>query len=416
MRINTPFSAEQAHSLAQSAKDFNMPGLAIAVIAPGKKALMLHGVTSIAGRAVNERSWFSIASVGKHFTATALLELAMRQRVDLSKPIGHYLTDVPRAWASRSILSLLRHSSGLAEYLSAAPEEPIPADRSSFMARYSSLSPAFNEGTGWMYTNTNYILLGMLIAQLHGSNYADALHNLFVQINCGGATVASPSWAREANENDLSAASIDLESAKREVIGDGDVCLTPNGALIWLEQLVDGGLLDSQHHSLMLTAGPIATGRPSRRARTSCSRPRTHRALRGCAHGSTRERHARRAPQGKSRRGSLRPFGAWDPRRWRRRRTCSRAAPARARSTRPRKSAQSCSGHARRPSKSPRPRHTRHRLGSVKLSRRRVKLSRGVTRTRGAHEYPIIVYAMQKIRCVVCELVKSNFPTRSQCT
>ena len=263
MRINTPFSAKQAHALAQSAKDFNIPGLAIAVIAPGKKALMLHGVTSIAGRAVNERSWFSIASVGKHFTATALLELAMRQRVDLSKPIGHYLTDVPSGWANRSILSLLRHSSGLAEYLSAAPEEPIPADRSSFMARYSSLSPAFNEGTGWMYTNTNYILLGMLIAQLHGSNYADALHNLFGKFDCGGATVASPSWARQANENDLFAASIDLESAKREVIGDGDVCLTPNGALIWLEQLVDGGLLDSQHHSLMFTAGPIATGRPS---------------------------------------------------------------------------------------------------------------------------------------------------------
>ncbi len=114
-----------------------------------------------------------------------------------------------------------------------------------------------------MYTNTNYILLGMLIAQLHGSNYADALHNLFGKFDCGGATVASPSWARQANENDLFAASIDLESAKREVIGDGDVCLTPNGALIWLEQLVDGGLLDSQHHSLMLTAGPIATGRPS---------------------------------------------------------------------------------------------------------------------------------------------------------
>ena len=263
MRNNIPFPSEQAHSLAKTANDFNIPGLAIAVIAPGQKSLMLHGVTSSAGRAVNERSWFSVASVGKHFTATALLELAMRKRVDLSKPIGHYLTDVPGAWASRSILSLLRHSSGLAEYLYAAPEEPIPANRSSFMARYSSMPPAFDEGAGWMYTNTNYILLGMLIAQLNGSNYADALHNLFEKIDSDGATVASPSWARQANENDLFAASIDLESAKREVIGDGDVCLTPAGALIWIEQIIDGGLLDLQHHSLMFTAGPIATGRPS---------------------------------------------------------------------------------------------------------------------------------------------------------
>ena len=263
MRITTPFQTEQAHSLAQTAKDFNICGLAIAVVAPGRKALMLHGATSSSGRAVNERSWFSVASVGKHFTATAVLELAMRKRLNLSKPIGHYLTDVPEAWAGRSILSLLRHSSGLPEYLSATLEEPVPDKRPSFMARYASLAPAFDEGAGWMYTNTNYILLGMLIAQVSGDNYADALQNLFKQVGCEGATVASPSWARQANENESHTISRDLDSARREVIGDGDVCLTPAGALIWLEQMIDGGLLDTQHQSLMFTAGPLATGRPS---------------------------------------------------------------------------------------------------------------------------------------------------------
>ena len=263
MRTPIPFPADLAGGLKRSARAFGVPGLAVAVLAPGRKALLLDGVTAPGGRAVDGRAWFSVASLGKHLTAAAVLDLAQRGRVNLDAAIGRHLPTVPAAWADRTVLGLLRHSSGLAEYLSAAPAEPVPTTLPGFMARYATLAPAFDEGAGWMYTNTNYILLGMLVAQASGGRYASAVQGLFQRAGCDGAAVAGPGWARQANQDPSRAGGPDPDTATREVIGDGDVCLTPAGALRWLEVLLDGELLDAGHHGLMFTAGRLASGRPS---------------------------------------------------------------------------------------------------------------------------------------------------------
>lgn len=257
------FPADRAAALRHSARGFGIPGLALALRAPGRACLLLDGVAAPGGRAVDDRTWFSVASLGKHVTAAAVLELAQRGRVELAAPIGRYLEDVPAAWADRQVLALLRHGSGLAEYLSAAPAPPEPADRAGFMARYAALAPAFAEGEGWLYANTNYILLGMLVAQAAGCSYADAVGALLQRAVGEGAMVAGPQWARSANADAARAGTRDPASAVREVIGDGDVCFTPAGALRWLERLLDGGLLDAPHEALMFSAAPLATGRPS---------------------------------------------------------------------------------------------------------------------------------------------------------
>ena len=131
------------------------------------------------------------------------------------------------------------------------------------MTRYAKMSPAFQEGNGWMYTNTNYILLGMLVAQVSGVSYAQALEDLLRRAGSTGIAVGGPAWARQANADASRAGTSDPDCSAREVIGDGDVCFTPTGAKRWLELLLDGGLLDPWHDRLMFSAGELATGRPS---------------------------------------------------------------------------------------------------------------------------------------------------------
>ena len=264
MRYSIDVPGDLATQLRDTAAKFEVPGLAIAMAAPGRRAVFLHGEAELgSGRLVSEDTWFSVASLGKHVTAAAVLDLAQRGLVDLSAPIDRYLRDLPPAWAGRSVSSLLRHTSGLPEYLAYTGNEVVPEDRRTFMSTYGAMVPAFGESQGWIYTNTNYILSGFLIAQLSGQSYAEAVQSLFGRMDCVGAAVSSPQWARDTNRQPPKQATIDQASWKREVIGDGDVSFTPSGALKWLEGLLDQRLLDEAHLGLMFSGSHLATGRTS---------------------------------------------------------------------------------------------------------------------------------------------------------
>ena len=264
MRNPVELNSELGDTLSRAARGFGVPGLAIALAAPGRKALWTDGLIDLAtARPVRRSSWFSVASLGKHVTAAAVLHLAQRGELDLSAPVGHYLNDLPAAWAGRSVLSLLHHTSGLPEYLAHQPADPVPDDRRSFMARYGQLVPAFDEGDAWIYTNTNYILAGMLVAQLQGQPYTQAVQSMLDRAGCPGAMVGSPAWARSTNAGDPHSVARDEASARREVIGDGDACFTPDGALRWLEVLLDDQLLDAEHSRILFSPGLLTSGRPS---------------------------------------------------------------------------------------------------------------------------------------------------------
>lgn len=108
----------------------------------------------------------------------------------------------------------------------------MPTTRGAFMRQYAGLAPVFDEGAAWMYSNTNYILLGFIIAALSGVSYAEAAQTLFARVGGAGITVGSPHWARAANSADLGPDARDQESWAREVIGDGDISACSAAPLI----------------------------------------------------------------------------------------------------------------------------------------------------------------------------------------
>lgn len=258
-----PLSPRQADWLADQAGALAVPGLALSLVAPGRRSLFTWGVEAAgSNRAVSDDTWFSVASLGKHVTACAVQDLARQGRLGLDDRIEAHLTDLPPAWAGRSVRSLLTHTSGLPEYLSYTGSEPVPEDGADFMRLYGQLVPAFDEGEGWIYTNTNYILLGLLVARASGRSYGAAVQSLFDRAVCPGATVASPAWTRQANAQGLGAHARDAASAARQVIGDGDVSFTAKGALAWLQTLLDApeDLLASMEPAVLRTGRPAAYG------------------------------------------------------------------------------------------------------------------------------------------------------------
>ena len=260
----SPLPAALAATLTGSAREFGIPGLAVCLLAPGRRSVFTTGVeTTGSERPVTGNTWFSVASLGKHVTACAVLDLAQAGALDLEAPIGRYLADVPAAWAQRPVLSLLRHTSGLPEYLAYTEAETVPERRDEFMRSYGAMATVFEPDAGWIYTTTNYILLGFLIAQLAGRPYAAALQSLFDRAGCVGATVASPQWTRDANALGLGIAGRDAASARREVIGDGDISFTAQGALDWMQALLGDRLLSAASMATMFSPALLHTSRPS---------------------------------------------------------------------------------------------------------------------------------------------------------
>lgn len=260
----TPLPAALAATLTEKAREFGIPGLAVSLVAPGRRSVFTTGVEAPGSeRPVTGGTWFSVASLGKHVTACAVLDLAQTGAVDLEAPIGRYLADVPAAWSKRSVISLLRHTSGLPEYLAYTEAETVPERRDEFVRTYGAMATAFEPDEGWIYTNTNYILLGFLIAQLARRPYAAAVQSLFDRVGSVGATVASPQWTREANAQSLGILGRDAASARREVIGDGDVSFTAHGALAWLQALLGDQLLSATSMSTMFSPALLRTSRPA---------------------------------------------------------------------------------------------------------------------------------------------------------
>lgn len=251
-------------NLAHLARAFSIPGLCVVVRKPEKSAVYCLGRDGEGGgRPVDERTWFQAASTGKHVTACAVLDLASKGKLDLERPIGAYLEDLPAPWRDRSILSLLRHTSGLPEYLAYTDGEEVPTTRDAFMARYADLKPFAAQNEAWSYSNTNYILLGFLIAQVSGTSYCVCVEALLARAGAEGAAVASPQWVREANALSLGPKARDSQSAAREVIGDGDIAFTADGALHWLGALLGDGVLDARACDTLFEPAMLNSGRVS---------------------------------------------------------------------------------------------------------------------------------------------------------
>jgi len=123
---------------------------------------------------------FRVWSVTKTFTATIVLQLVAERRLRLSDTIERYLPGVVPSGKKITIRQLLKHRSGLANFTDdtawldrarrSRSIRPIDA------LRFAAAQPlAFPPGSDWMYSNTNYIALGLVIEKLTGKSYREEL-------------------------------------------------------------------------------------------------------------------------------------------------------------------------------------------------------------------------------------------------
>ncbi|MDB5198561.1 MAG: beta-lactamase [Chitinophagaceae bacterium] len=136
---------------------------------------------------LTEHSAFHLASVSKTFTAMAVLKLAEQGKLKLDDDVKLYFPNFP--YNDITIRLLLSHRSGLPNYLYFM--EQLGWDKKTFCGNNDVLDylikyqPAlsYKPNTHFSYCNTNYALLGLIIAKASGKTYAEFLqHNFFTPL------------------------------------------------------------------------------------------------------------------------------------------------------------------------------------------------------------------------------------------
>ena len=168
-------------ALTRSFGETGAPGVVVGIWIPGEGTFVTaKGVADIKTRApMRIADHFRVGSITKTFTATALLILVDEGKLGLDDPVGKYMPWVPNG-DNITLRMLADMTSGLHNYTE--DDAWVKKAFSDFQRVWTprelvdvgiSHPPDFPPGKGWHYSNTNYVLLGMILEQVTGRKIQD---------------------------------------------------------------------------------------------------------------------------------------------------------------------------------------------------------------------------------------------------
>jgi CubicO group peptidase (beta-lactamase class C family) len=163
----------QIDRIAQEAlAQTGVPSASIAVVRDGQIAYIhAYGMARLDPlTAAQPEMRYSIGSISKQFTAAAMLMLVEQHKLSLDDPVSRYLPNLTRA-REVTIRQLLSHTSGYQDYwpqdyVPPFMTQPVTAER--IMDLWGRKPLDFDPGTKWQYSNTNYVIAGVIVEKVSG--------------------------------------------------------------------------------------------------------------------------------------------------------------------------------------------------------------------------------------------------------
>ena len=122
-----------------------------------------------------------LASISKQFTSMLILQLAAENKLQLNIPITSYLGDYPKSSGDKiTIHHLLSHTSGIPNYTSFPTYWEMmrkPHSPADITKLFADLDLEFTPGEKFNYSNSGYVLLGIIIENITGTTYEQALQD-----------------------------------------------------------------------------------------------------------------------------------------------------------------------------------------------------------------------------------------------
>jgi D-alanyl-D-alanine carboxypeptidase len=287
--------------LRKRAKPEHISAVSLSISFPARTENLnvVTGRTSLRpdGVPITPESLFQIGSITKSFTAAAILQLEAEGALSIDQTVGYWLPQYP-AWRDVTIRRLLNMTSNIYGY------DNVPAMMRAEVATIhrrwtppiliGMVDPTYGHAppppTGWYYSNTNYLLAGMIIERVTGRSYAEEIQRRFLGASLGlEETYYSPNVYPRAVLDRLVSGYYFNPDPKQPWLGPligadvrtgdlswagaaGGIIARPQDVTHWVRALYEGDLLPPRQREELLTIVSMRTGKPI--PRTSEKDPR----------------------------------------------------------------------------------------------------------------------------------------------
>jgi CubicO group peptidase (beta-lactamase class C family) len=154
----------------------HIPGLSLLVVKDGEIVRAEgFGLANLELQVpVKTETIFQSGSVGKQFTATAVMMLVEEGKIGLDDPLTKFFPGAAPAWKGVTVRELLSHTAGFGDYPKDFNFRKDWAE-DELLKLVESIPLAYTPGTKWEYSNLGYLTLGILIHRVTGEFYGDFL-------------------------------------------------------------------------------------------------------------------------------------------------------------------------------------------------------------------------------------------------
>jgi CubicO group peptidase (beta-lactamase class C family) len=212
---------------------------------------------------------YRLASVTKQFTAAAILLLREDKKLSLDDRVRTWFPSLPKALDSVTIQNLLTHTSGIIDYEDLIPKGTTTQVHDSDVLRLleSQDSTYFRPGSNYLYSNSGYSLLALIVERASGKSFATFLHdrvfaplgmNKTVAYENGISTVSNRAFGYTTKDGAWTRKDQSTTSA---VLGDGGIYSSIDDMAKWDAALYDSRLLSDESRRLAFTPH-TATDKP----------------------------------------------------------------------------------------------------------------------------------------------------------
>ena len=248
----------------------HIPGLTLLVSRSGKPIRTEgYGVSNLELNVpAKPETIFQSGSVGKQFTATAVMMLIEAGKVGLEDPLTKYFPEAPLSWKQVTVRELLSHTAGFTDYPKDFDEQKNYTEEE-LLKIVEAIPLAYPPGTSWSYSNLGYLTLGILIHKVTGEFYGDFLQQrIFRPLEMSTTRIISEADIIPNRSAGYRLVNGDLKNQEwvapsTNTTADGSLYFSILDVAKWDAALYTERLLKKSSLAQMWTVAPLRNGQPN---------------------------------------------------------------------------------------------------------------------------------------------------------